>query len=189
VARSWPNQSPYDDLPAYLIEPPPPHRDLHRLRDGVSRAYRRTTAPAQPSIRPAAPLGGRPPTFSPLFARMVPLRRGRVAAALDAWWPGEAKSGVVTVQHRLQLGPPEGDASTGWKMKGRVRRLTTLHWIPVVVELWANYEDCTRMTMTPQARVLVSRRYFRLGNSALDRLSAELAATSTDPDQRPRLRG
>jgi hypothetical protein len=81
----------------------------------------------------------------------------------------------------LQLKPPEGDAGVGWRMQGRVRRLTTLHWIPVVVELWPMYDEFTMMTMTPQRRVLASKRYFRLGHAVLDRLWRELASRSGRP--------
>jgi hypothetical protein len=109
---------------------------------------------------------------------MVPVGRARLAAALEAWWAVGANAGAVTVERRLQLGPPEGDATIGWSMRGRVRRLTRRRWVPVVVELSTIRQDCTRMTMTPQVRVSVSKRYFRIGHSVLDCLSADLAETS-----------
>jgi hypothetical protein len=81
----------------------------------------------------------------------------------------------------MKLGPPSGSASVGWTMRGRVRRLTPWHWVPVVVEVWPVYEDFARMTMTPQGHVFASKRYFRLGNSALDRLCTTLSEiTSSD---------
>jgi hypothetical protein len=92
----------------------------------------------------------------------------------------------VTVHHRLQLGRPEGTETAGWTMKGRVRRLTTLHWVPVVVELWPTYEEFTRITMTPQVHVFASRRYFRLGHLVLDRLWADLDDISVRGEAQPR---
>jgi hypothetical protein len=112
---------------------------------------------------------------------MVALRRDLLPAALDAWWEAGERAGSVRVHRRLQLKPPEGDAGAGWRMQGRVRRLTTLRWIPVVVELWPMYDQYTMMTMTPQRPVLVSRRYFRLGHAVLDRLWLELASRTDQP--------
>jgi hypothetical protein len=120
---------------------------------------------------------------------MVELHRDLLPAALDAWWAAGQKAGSVRVYRRLQLKPPEGDPGAGWRMCGRVRRLTTLHWIPVVVELWPMYDEFTMMTMTPQRPVIATRRYFRLGHAVLDRLWAELAAreapSPTTPSPRP----
>jgi len=112
---------------------------------------------------------------------MVALRRDLLQAALDAWWEAGEKAGSVRVHRRLQLKRPEGDVGAGWRMEGRVRRLTTLHWIPVVVELWPMYDQYTMMTMTPQRPVLVSKRYFRLGHAVLDRLWLELASRTDRP--------
>ena len=71
-------------------------------------------------------------------------------------------------------------------MSGRVRRFKSLPWVPVVVELWGKYEGFMRITVTPQSRVVVSRRYFRLGNSIVDRLCKDLAKTPVDaPGRRP----
>jgi hypothetical protein len=71
-------------------------------------------------------------------------------------------------------------------MNGRLRRLTILHWVPVVVELWPVYGDFTRMTMTPQVHVFASKRYFRLGHKVIDLLWARLAELSPPPDVSPR---
>jgi hypothetical protein len=129
--------------------------------------------------RPMVPFGGQAPRASPTFARMVPLTRSDVACALDIWWAGDTATSQLRVQHRLELGPPRGDPTLGWTFKGRVRRLTTLHWVPVVIELWPVYDDFVKMTMTPQVRVLASKRYYRLGHAVLDRLWADLVETSS----------
>ncbi len=137
-----------------------------------------TVTVAAPS-RPLVPPGGQVPRRSPSFTRMFPLSRSGVAAALDAWWAGGTTQQAVTLQERLQLGPPRGDMYLGWTMKGRVRRLTTLHWVPVLIELWPVYDGFVKITMTPEVRVLTSRRYYRLGHAVLDQLWAELLATSS----------
>ena len=49
---------------------------------------------------------------------------------------------------------------------------------PVVLELWPAHDRGTVMIMTPRRRVITSRRYFRIGNTALDRLTAQLAVSS-----------
>src|SRR6202041_1635764 len=97
---------------------------------------------------------------SPVFARMVPLQRAGLGAALDAWWAAGAKTkaGLMIVRRRVHLGRPAGNVSTGWVMTGRVWRFLPPHWVPLVVELWPVHEKYTKMTMTPQARVMVSRR-------------------------------
>jgi hypothetical protein len=179
VVRPWAGQSlhddRYDDLPAYLTEPAPAERRPSHLRDGIARALQRSATRSDSPNGTSVPFGERTPGQSPVFARMVPLRGDRLTGALDAWWAAQAKGGVVTVQRRLQLGLPQGDIGSGWRLTGRLRRLTTFHWVPVVVELWPMYKDFTTMTMTPQAHVLPSKRYFRLGHAVLDRLWADLA--------------
>jgi hypothetical protein len=184
VAPSRPDIVSNEDLPPYLIEPPPTTGwDYRQLLDGFARVRQAVTAapraPApQPPASPSVPFGGRTPMVSPVFARMVPLPRDGLAAALDAWWAAEAKTGAVTVQRRLRLGPPEGDASAGWTMGGRLRRLTTLHWVPVTLELWPTLADFTIVTMTPRVRIHTSNRYFRVGHATLDRLCDDLGEIS-----------
>jgi hypothetical protein len=185
--HAWPEQSSRSDLPAYLADPPSgPHRPLRQWRDEVSRALQRDAA-ARRAGAPAVPFGGVTPRLSPTFSRMVALRRDLLPSALDSWWEAGQKEGSVRIHRRLQLKAPEGDVGVGWRMQGRVRRLTTLHWIPVVVELWPMYDEFTMMTMTPQRPVLVTRRYFRLGHTVLDRLWADLAsrAPPTPPARSP----
>jgi hypothetical protein len=122
---------------------------------------------------------------SPVFSRMVRLPRNRLAAALDAWWVAEAQAGAAIVERRLRLGPPEGDASGGRILRGELRRLTTLHWVPVTLELWPTTANFTIVMMTPQVRVHASNRYFRLGHATLDRLCNDLGVISAQ-DHRAR---
>jgi hypothetical protein len=185
VQPARPEKSAHDDLPAYLTEPTAARRSVRELRDDLSRALQRNAEAARATGAPAVPFGGRTPRLSPTFSRMVVLHRNLLPAALDAWWTARQKTGSVRIYHRLQLRLPQGDVGSGWRMEGRVRRLTTLRWIPVVVELWPMYDDFTMMTMTPQRRVLATRRYFRLGHAVLDRLWAELAARETPSPTAP----
>ena len=191
VELSRPEQTRIEDLPVYLVEPRPVERfDRRPLAGACSRAYRSATARSQrPGHRAASAAGRSPGTVgprhgdhSPVFDLMVPLGRRRVEAVLDAWWPGGAETAIVTVQRRLQLWPPTGDVCRGWQMQGRVRRLTSLHWVPVVVELWGKYDGFMRITVTPQSRVLTSRRYFRLGHSIIGRLWEELASSPVEAE-------
>jgi hypothetical protein len=191
VEEPWLERTRIEDLPLYLTEPTPvQHSDLRQLVGAWSRTYRTASSRSKARPRRYEPLEGRQPNtishwgdfHSPVFAQMVPLQRRRVAAVLETWWPGQGQTGVVTLERRLQLWPPEGDLRSGWKMRGRLRRLTSLHWVPVVVELWGKYDGFMRITVTPQSRVLTSKRYFRLGNSVVDHIWEELANTPVDAE-------
>jgi hypothetical protein len=166
----------FEDLPSYLPEqapvtPKPPAIEV--LRHAVVGYASGASASKRPQAGTSIP-GGAIPRPSPIFARMVPLNPAQLREVLDDWWLSRAVSGKVVVHHRLQLGRPEPDGSTGLVMKGRVRRLTSLHWVSIVLELWPMYEQFTRLTMTPQSHVVASKRYFRVGHVVLDRLSSEL---------------
>jgi hypothetical protein len=176
VLQPWSDRTSYRDLPLYLTEPAPgKHWEIRRLVDDLPKVHRPTQRLASVAAGPSS--AGGIPRQSPVFARQVPLSGVRLAAALDAWWAGD-RATVVTLQRRLQLRRPEGDVVAGWTINGRLRRLTILHWVPVVVELWPVYGDFTRMTMTPQVHVFLSKRYFRLGHKVVDLLWARLAELS-----------
>ena len=179
------DESPSGNLPAYLTEPAPARRSLRQWRDDRSRPVRRDAVAPRASSASAVPFSKQIPRLSTSFSRMVELHRDLLPAAVAAWWAAGQKAGSVRVYRRLELRPPEGDAGAGWRMQGRVRRLTTLHWTPVVVELWPKYDDFAVITMTPQRPVLATRRYFRLGHAVLDRLWAELAAREDSYSARP----
>ena len=200
MAQSWPDPWWSEDLPSYLIEPPA--RGVSRpagepgepgetgeTRPGSLQRLAHSLAywsgpnpvvgrPSSGPAGPAVPFGGQSPRLSPVFERVVDLHRGTLPATLDVWWSTRARAGAVTVQHRLELRQPEPQGTGGWKIRGRVRRLTTLHWVPVQIDLWPVHADLTRLTMSPEGHVLASSRYFRLGHYALDRLSEELAGIS-----------
>jgi hypothetical protein len=182
VAQPWPDPWWSEDLPAYLIEPAAPRETgeigFHRLAHSLSNLPGQSPVGARSTSAPVVPFGGQSPRVSPVFERTVDLHRGSLPATLDAWWSTRAKAGAVVVQHRLRLLQPERLGAAGWKIRGRVRRLTALHWIAVQIELWPVHEGLTRLTMSPEGHVLASPRYFRLGHYALDRLSEDLAGIS-----------
>lgn len=117
---------------------------------------------------------------SAMFRRMVPLDDGALGAMVNTWWSQAAQRGTrTTCGGRFQCRDLRGDAAGGWRMTGRVKRLTSLHWVPVVVEIWPRSERFAMLTMTPRTPVLTSERYFRLGHRVLDDLWSELSRASS----------
>jgi hypothetical protein len=88
---------------------------------------------------------------------------------------------MVSVHRRLKLRAPQSDGAGRWTMRGRLRRLTSLHWVAVRVELWPRHQSFIMLTLTPERPVLASKRYFTAGHRVLDRFCTELvsAAEST----------
>jgi hypothetical protein len=180
-----------DDLPGYLAEPlDRPRVDPVRMRDLLSGvhngAHRLALALAESSVPSGAKVSSlasprvasrQVPDLTAGFLRLVKVPGASLAATLDEWWSGASDEGFVVVDRRFLLGEPHGGQRAGWTMRGRVRRLRPI-WVPVVVDVWAFNDRWTMMTMTPQARVLCSPRYFRTGHAVLDRLTAALSATS-----------
>jgi hypothetical protein len=191
---TWESPGPLaeDILPEYLDGvPEPAGRDPLRLRDLLAGAQHLAAAVAAPERqRVQIDSWPRTPELSSGFTRLVGLAGGRLGAILDAWWAAGAENGLLTVERRLRLGPPQTTSGISWTMTGRIRRLTRWHWVPVVVELWPVYEAWTMMTMTPRVRVFASERYFRSGHRVLDRLTVDLAAASASigPGGRPAFR-
>jgi len=180
-----------DDLPGYLAEPlEGPRVDPVRMRDVLSGvhhgAHRLALALTESSVPPGAKASSlasarvasrQMPDVTAGFLRLVRVPGSSLAAALEEWWSGAGDEGFVVVDRRFLLGEPHGGQRAGWTMRGRVRRVRPI-WVPVVVDVWAFSDRWTMMTMTPQARVLCSPRYFRTGHAVLDRLTAALTATA-----------
>lgn len=111
-----------------------------------------------------------------VFSRMVPLDDGALGAKVNRWWSQATGSGLrTTCGGRFECRDVRGDAVGGWRLTGRVKRLTSLHWVPVVVDIWPRSERFAVLTMTPRTPVLTSKRYFRLGQRVLDDLWSELS--------------
>jgi hypothetical protein len=176
VEPVWSEAPTSEDLPGYLSEPPAASPSLGQWREDLSRAIQREATALRATGALAVPFVAVTPRPSLTFSRLAVLHRDLLPSALDAWWTAGEKAGAVRVHRRLQLTSPQGGPGVGWRMHGRVRRLTSPRSIPVVVELWPKYDDFTVMTMTPQRSVLATRLYFRLGHAVLDRLRAELEA-------------
>ncbi len=180
------------DLPAYLAEGEQadgrPPVTIAELWAGARRvaatladapaAVMPTSVPAPYRTRPPDRLQANPAELSARFLRLVRLPGAGLSAMVDEWWATMALGGASTVDRRLRLGAPRGDAFGGWTISGHVRRLTRWHWVPVVVELWPVHDRWTMITMTPRARVIASRRYFRTGHRVIERFTDLLAATT-----------
>ena len=194
VADAGPNA----DLPAYLSSseervafPTRPTREVaragaRRLASVLAEAQAAIAAAPSPTSAVASiaqPGAWMPPTpRSPAaltggFLRMVELPGPRLGAMVDDWWSTAEVNGSSIIDGRLRLGKPRRDHLGGVTIKGRIRRVAPWHWTPVVVELWPRHGRWTMITMTPQSGVLATRRYFRAGHKAIDRLTRTLAAT------------
>jgi len=179
-----------EDLPEYLAPDSAPQApDGPGVHDGwdaarrvalsLRAAHRRESAAADLRwIAPARP-PGHPTTADPSgrFFLFVGLPCARLGPILAQWWATHAYAGVVTVDGKLRLEPPQGDGRGGFTVCGRVRRFTRWHWVPVVIELWPRGAG-TIMTMTPRDRVVASRRHFRTGHLVLERFTAQLSMSS-----------
>jgi hypothetical protein len=187
-----------DELPAYLgddaVEPVRPAMDIaragaRRLATALADAHAAMLV-AQPESTLAAgassviaPGDWFPPERRAAvaatggFLRMVELPGQRLGAMLDEWWSAAAIDGWSKVDGRLRVGPPCRDHLGGFTIRGRIRRVLRVRWTPVVIELWPRHGRWTMVTMTPQAGVFATRRYFRAGHAAIDRLTRALSAT------------
>lgn len=193
------HRGPEADLPAYLSGPdraPFPTRPTREVARAGARRLATALADAHAAIVAAPPLppasgaaaftqpgGWLPPsTRAPTaitggFLRMVELPGGQLGAMVDDWWSTASKNGSSTVDHRLRLAKPRRDHLGGVTIAGRFRRFAPWHWTPVVLELWPRHGRWTMITMTPQGGVFATRRYFRSGHAAIERLTRSLAAT------------
>jgi hypothetical protein len=147
--------------------------------DGITAAGRqiRVVAAQYVGATPTQPaqVGGTT-RRSPVFSRMVRLDGGALGAMVETWRTHATKRGTRTIcRGRFQVKDLSGDSIGGWRMTGRVKRLTSLHWVPVVVEIWPRYAEFAVLTMTPTTRVLTTKRYFRLGHRVLDDLWSEVS--------------
>jgi len=184
VVAVWQPPDPFsDEIPEYLVSstgpgpagpPGPAFPTRHELWLGAQKiAATLSGSDVETGEAPVPPSAAK---LSARFLRMVTLPGIRLAPMLEEWWAQGVKNGSVVVGRRLRLDSPRGDPTRGWTIPGRIR--TRGHWVPVVVELWPVYDKWTMMTMTPRVRVFATQRYFRTGQSVLDRLTAGLAQTA-----------
>lgn len=183
-----------DELPFYVAAPgPPPDVERLPLRQSAAAAATRarhvaTTAVSRGPSGAAGPTGPPPPSVAlggatgsrtlplPGFRGLTPLPGDHLEEMLREWWPGRAASGVGVGRRLRVVGPPRAHGGT-WRLHARLRRLTRAHRVTVVIELWPYLRHWTMVTMTPESRVLCTRRYYRIGHAALRDLTAALSAT------------
>jgi hypothetical protein len=125
-------------------------------------------------------VGMAPPATAPLqrqssatFTRLTTVNPALLAGLPD-WWRARAHDDRVRATRRLELDPPKRDRSGTWRMFGRLRGPGLRRPIGVELQLWPRLGAWTKVTMQPQRRVRVGRRYFRAGHRALDALSERL---------------
>jgi hypothetical protein len=115
------------------------------------------------------------------FSRLTVLHP-RQLSHLPAWWIPRAGDGRLRATRRLTLAAPEQRANDMWRMHGWLRPSRFGRRIRVDLHLWPVLGAWTKLTLEPQTRVHLGRRYFRTGHRALDdlttRLCTELPADS-----------
>ncbi len=128
-----------------------------------------TRADAEPSAAAA-----RAARFSSSFTRMTRLHPAQLAD-LPNWWQRSAHGERrVRVARRLVLEEPHSVPSGAWQMRGRLRSPWLRRPIPFELLLWPRLDAWTKLSLEPQRRVHLGRRYFRKGHRALDQLTAQL---------------
>jgi len=118
-------------------------------------------------------------TFSATFTRLTELHPA-LLADLPNWWRRRADDARVRVTRQLVLEAPRFESSGTWRLRGSLRSPWLRRRIPVELQLWPRLGSWTKVSLEPQRRVRLGRRYFDNGHRALDaltdRLHAELRA-------------
>jgi hypothetical protein len=158
-----------DDLPLYVTVPTAPHRGAPR-RSPASAA--RSGSRSHAAVAAIAVVAGDEPSLSPCFSRLIDVPGGDLPVVLHQWWAWGEEDGRVAVGEHLLLVAPRLEhgawATRGW-LRGARRRT-----IPVEIDLWSHNRFFTRLSMSPQARVVTSRRYFAVGNAAVALFAGQL---------------
>jgi hypothetical protein len=163
------------ELPLYVLEPErrAPKADPEPKPPKVPGA----DALAAGSSTPLPPSTIRLNGFPPNFSRLIDVPGDDLPAVLARWWAETSAGGPDAPVERLTVAAPRVERGT-FTLHGRLRRRFGLGSLPVAVDLWAHNVAYTRLTMVPRVRVRTCKRYFRAGNDALDRLTADLCALS-----------
>jgi len=184
----------YDDdvlkpLPVYEddVPVPPAPVDVERHLAGLARRRRdrATTHAVTPvstdvplgsfwsipdELRPSAAMGRR---FSATFTRVANLHPALLADLPD-WWRRLADDTLVRVSRQLVVEAPKFESSGTWRLRGSLRSPWLRRRIPVELQLWPRLGAWTKVTLQPQRRVRLGRRYFANGHRALDTLTDRL---------------
>ena len=126
-----------------------------------------------------APSPRRQRLSSATFTRLTTLPPA-ILDELPAWWRTRARGARVHATRRLDLDAPQRDRSGTWRMYGCLRSPWLRRPIGVELQLWPRLGAWTKVSMQPQRRVRVGRRYFRLGHRALDALTERLGSELGD---------
>jgi hypothetical protein len=159
------------DLPLYATVP-----DESKPTMGI---WRRAQAAVKLPPRPvfAARAAVAETDKSPCFSRLVDLPGDELSIVLADWCVEEGVDGTTSIADGLVVSAVQFEGGT-WSLIGHLRRGAGRRAVPVVVELWGYHVRFTRLTLTPRARVITSRRYFRVGHRALDGLERALLQRS-----------
>jgi len=104
------------------------------------------------------------------FTRLTTLHPA-LLAGLPEWWRDRACDARVGVTRGLVVDPPECEGGGTWHMRGRLRSAWLRRPIPVELQMWPRLGSWTKVSLQPQRRVHLGRRYFRMGHRALDALT------------------
>lgn len=162
------------DLPLYVTEPVPSSRRTGSRPVAWRQALSAMRSSPGPLSTPGAGMAHSGGATSPCFSRFIELPGDQLPTVLLEWWARAASSGRAAIGDRLLVTAPHDEGGT-WTISGRLSRRAGRRALPVAVDLSAHNRLLTRMTMMPRARVATTQRYFRVGNSVLDRLVLELA--------------
>jgi hypothetical protein len=112
-------------------------------------------------------------TFSATFTRLTELHPA-LLADLPNWWRRRADDARVRVTRQLVLEAPRFESSGTWRLRGSLRSPWLRRGIPVELQLWPRLGSWTKVSLEPQRRVRLGRRYFDNGHRALDTLTTRL---------------
>jgi hypothetical protein len=131
------------------------------VEEPVSRPATRHSALPTESPRPKIPAA---------FTRLTTVHPS-LLGDLPTWWRRRARDNRVHATRRLVLDPPQDEGNGTWRISGCLRGPLLYRPIPIELHLWPRLGAWTKLNMTPQRRVHAGRRYFRVGNHALDALT------------------
>lgn len=142
-----------DDLPDYGVVDEPAPEPITGVANPLAGA------PAPPTmVLPSTPAS---------FFRLVLAPPARVGAWL-------ATSGEI--EHRLRIVTSHDDGGGAWTVRASLRRPVTRRWVPVEIMLCPHVGATSRLTLNPAGRVHSSRRWFRSGHRALDRIAVAFSS-------------
>lgn len=110
----------------------------------------------------------------PVFLRMIEVQTAALGE-LPAWWDSSARRRVAR-EMGWSLDELHAGAGGAWRVRGRMHRTRLRRRVPFDLLLWPHLGVYTKLVVEPRRHVHVSRRYFRRGHCALDRLAVELEA-------------